>query len=131
VALVGYTNAGKSSLMRALTGNEVYVADQLFATLDTTVRVLKPGGMAIFETPNPENVLVSSYSFYLDPTHRHPLPSHMVKFMVEARGLCRVEVMYLHPSDEPRVEEAGLDVAKRFNDYFYGPRDYAVIGWKA
>jgi GTP-binding protein HflX len=42
VALVGYTNAGKSSLMRALTGDEVYVADQLFATLDTTVRVLKP-----------------------------------------------------------------------------------------
>jgi GTPase len=42
VALVGYTNAGKSSLMRTLTGDAVYVADQLFATLDTTVRVLKP-----------------------------------------------------------------------------------------
>ncbi len=42
VALVGYTNAGKSSLMRALTGAGVYVADQLFATLDTTVRRLHP-----------------------------------------------------------------------------------------
>lgn len=42
VALVGYTNAGKSSLMRALTGSEVYVADKLFATLDTTVRRLQP-----------------------------------------------------------------------------------------
>ena len=42
VALVGYTNAGKSSLMRALTGSEVYVADRLFATLDTTVRTLHP-----------------------------------------------------------------------------------------
>lgn len=42
VALVGYTNAGKSSLMRALTGSDVLVADQLFATLDTTVRALKP-----------------------------------------------------------------------------------------
>ena len=42
VALVGYTNAGKSSLMRALTGREVLVADKLFATLDTTVRVLQP-----------------------------------------------------------------------------------------
>ncbi|MDY7227884.1 GTPase HflX [Hyalangium rubrum] len=42
VALVGYTNAGKSSLMRALTGSEVLVADQLFATLDTTVRALQP-----------------------------------------------------------------------------------------
>ena len=42
VALVGYTNAGKSSLMRGLTGAEPYVADQLFATLDTTVRKLSP-----------------------------------------------------------------------------------------
>jgi GTP-binding protein HflX len=42
VALVGYTNAGKSTLMRALTGSAVYVADELFATLDTTVRTLQP-----------------------------------------------------------------------------------------
>ncbi len=42
IALVGYTNAGKSSLMRALTGSEVLVADKLFATLDTTVRALRP-----------------------------------------------------------------------------------------
>src|SRR5579863_412458 len=42
VAIVGYTNAGKSSLMRALTASEVLVADQLFATLDTTVRALQP-----------------------------------------------------------------------------------------
>jgi GTP-binding protein HflX len=48
---VGYTNAGKSSLMRALTGSEVYVADKLFATLDTTVRTLHP--------PTAPKVLVS------------------------------------------------------------------------
>jgi len=42
VALVGYTNAGKSQLMRALTNDTIYIADQLFATLDTTVRVLMP-----------------------------------------------------------------------------------------
>ncbi len=42
VALVGYTNAGKSTLMRALTGSEVLIADKLFATLDTTVRGLYP-----------------------------------------------------------------------------------------
>jgi GTP-binding protein HflX len=42
VAIVGYTNAGKSSLMRALTSSEVLVADRPFATLDTTVRALQP-----------------------------------------------------------------------------------------
>ena len=43
--LVGYTNAGKSTLMRALTGSEVLVEDKLFATLDTTVRALRPASM--------------------------------------------------------------------------------------
>jgi GTP-binding protein HflX len=42
VALVGYTNAGKSTLMRALTGSDVLVENKLFATLDTTVRALQP-----------------------------------------------------------------------------------------
>lgn len=40
VSLVGYTNAGKSTLFETLTGNDTYVADQLFATLDTTLRQL-------------------------------------------------------------------------------------------
>jgi GTP-binding protein HflX len=48
VALVGYTNAGKSTLFRALTGADAYVADLLFATLDPTVRKLTlPGGAGI------------------------------------------------------------------------------------
>ncbi|HBU76491.1 MAG TPA: GTPase HflX, partial [Muricauda sp.] len=38
VAIVGYTNAGKSTLMQALTGEKIYIQDQLFATLDTTIR---------------------------------------------------------------------------------------------
>src|SRR5690606_7619152 len=51
VALVGYTNAGKSTLLRALTGAEVYIADQLFATLDpTTRRVVLPSGRHILMT---------------------------------------------------------------------------------
>jgi GTPase len=40
--LVGYTNAGKSTLMRALTGSDAYIANKLFVTLDTTVRALHP-----------------------------------------------------------------------------------------
>lgn len=51
VSLVGYTNAGKSTLLRALTGANVLIADQLFATLDpTTRRVRLPGGQEILVT---------------------------------------------------------------------------------
>jgi O-antigen chain-terminating methyltransferase len=105
--------------------------ETVIKVLDETVRVLQPGGAAIFETPNPENVLVGSHTFYLDPTHRNPLPSAVLTYIAEARGLCRVQTMHLHPYAKAcQVEEAGLDVAKRFNEYFYGPQDYAVIGWK-
>jgi len=104
--------------------------DILITLLDETVRVLKPGGVAIFETPNPQNIVVGSCTFYLDPTHRNPIPSPMVQFLAEARGLCRVEIWNLHPFPEA-WKVSGSELAARFNDFFYGPRDYAVLGWKA
>ncbi len=104
----------------------------LIQLLDETVRVLKPGGLAIFETPNPENILVGACNFYFDPTHRNPLPPGMMKFLAESRGLCRVEIKLLHPDIEAaKVPDDGSELTKRFNEYFHGPRDYAVVGYKA
>ncbi|WP_137669102.1 class I SAM-dependent methyltransferase, partial [Sphaerospermopsis reniformis] len=94
-----------------------------------TVRVLKPQGLVIFETPNPENILVGSNNFYLDPTHHHPLPSATIQFMAEISGLCNIQVMKLHPYPENQ-QVAGEDLAQRFNHYFYGCQDYAIIGYK-
>jgi SAM-dependent methyltransferase len=99
----------------------------LINALDETVRVLQPGGLAIFETPNPQNVLVGSCNFYIDPTHRRPLHSQMMQFLAEARGLCHVQILYLHPSEISPLRE-NTEVAKRFNEYFYGPMDYAIVG---
>lgn len=101
----------------------------LIKMLDETVRVMKPGGAVIFETPNPQNVLVGSCNFYFDPTHRNPLPGPIMRFLVESRGYARVEIINLNPSDAERVE-GDTDLIKRFNQYFYGPMDYAVVGWK-
>jgi len=104
--------------------------DSLICLLDETVRVLKPGGVAIFETPNPENMLVGACHFYSDPTHRNPLPIPTMKFLAEHRGLCRVEFLRLHPFPEG-YKMKGSELAERFNEYFYGPRDYAIIGYRA
>jgi O-antigen chain-terminating methyltransferase len=100
----------------------------LLALLDETVRVLKSDGLAIFETPNPENILVSTHTFYLDPTHQHPLPPDFLRFLVEARGLCGVEILRLHPYPESCHIDPLNPLANFLNYHFYGPQDYAVIG---
>ena len=101
----------------------------LITLLNETLRVLRPGGVAIFETPNPENVLVGSNYFYMDPTHRHPLPSELLEFLLESRGFAAIEMLNLHPWDSARVA-GDSEVTKRFNTYFYGPMDYAIVGRK-
>ena len=76
VALVGYTNAGKSTLFRALTGSDAYVADQLFATLDPTVRRLR--------LPHaPDIVLADTVGFVRDLPHE--LVAAFRSTLVEAR----------------------------------------------
>ena len=85
VALVGYTNAGKSTLMRALTGSESLVADKLFATLDTTVRALHPESIPrvlVSDTvgfiKNLPHGLVASFKSTLDEALEASLLAHVV-----------------------------------------------------
>src|SRR4051795_2128599 len=85
VALVGYTNAGKSTLMRALTGSETLVADKLFATLDTTVRALQPESVPrvlVSDTvgfiKNLPHALVASFKSTLDEALEASLLAHVV-----------------------------------------------------
>ena len=85
VALVGYTNAGKSTLMRALTASEVVVADKLFATLDTTVRALQPAStprILVSDTvgfiKNLPHGLVASFRSTLEETLEASLLLHVV-----------------------------------------------------
>ena len=85
VALVGYTNAGKSTLMRALTGSEVLVANKLFATLDTTVRALHPETVPrvlVSDTvgfiKNLPHGLVASFKSTLDEALEATLLAHVV-----------------------------------------------------
>lgn len=103
--------------------------ETLVKLIDETMRVLQPGGVVIFETPNPQNVLVGSCNFYFDPTHRNPLPSQVLKFLIESRGFVGVKILNLNPSDEAPVE-GDSELAKRFNQYFYGPMDYGLVAWK-
>ena len=85
VALVGYTNAGKSTVMRALTGSDVLVANQLFATLDTKVRTLYPESVPrvlVSDTvgfiKNLPHGLVASFKSTLDEAINASLLLHVI-----------------------------------------------------
>ncbi|MFN2515202.1 MAG: methyltransferase domain-containing protein [Pyrinomonadaceae bacterium] len=101
----------------------------LIKLLDEIVRTLRSGGLLILETPNPENFVVGSCSFYADPTHRNPIPSQTLQFLLESRGLGRIKVMKLRPWDAAKIE-GETEIIKRFNEYFYSAPDYGIIGWK-
>ncbi len=94
-------------------------------------RVLQPGGLAIFETPNPENILVGSNRFYSDPTHLRPLPKEYTSFVMSSVGFTHVEVRPLHPDKNslPKDEDAPK-LRKFINQHFFGEQDYAVIARK-
>lgn len=90
---------------------------------------LEPGGFVIFETPNPESLLVGTNNFYTDPSHLNPIPPATMKFSLESVGFIGAEIHRLHPFKEVNIDHLDSDVAEIVKRYF-GPRDYSVIAYK-
>jgi len=103
--------------------------ETLVKFLDETGRTLKPGGLIILETPNPENLLVGSCNFYLDPTHKNPIPIPTMKLLLEARGFRCEEVLKLHAVESAKIEVKD-QLTSHLNHFLYGPMNYAVIARK-
>jgi len=90
------------------------------------LRVLKPGGLLIYETPNPENILVATHDFYLDPTHIKPVPPKLLSFIVEHAGFQRVKTIRLQEDkDIENIEDVTIE-----NVFSSVSPDYAVIAQK-
>jgi O-antigen chain-terminating methyltransferase len=101
--------------------------DQLLKIVREALRVLKPGGLLILETPNPENIVVATNNFYLDPSHRNPVPPPLLSFVAEHAGFDRVKLVRLQEPAE--LNNAAARV--RFLDVFCGASpDYAIVAQK-
>lgn len=89
-------------------------------------RILKPGGLLILETPNPENIIVGTNNFYIDPTHIAPIPHQLLDFIMEYNGFSRRKIV--------RLQEAEMLSAEnnlQFKDIFFGVSpDYSIVAQK-
>jgi SAM-dependent methyltransferase len=88
---------------------------------------LAPGGLLIMETPNPENMVVGTSGFYMDPTHQRPIPPKLLAFVSQYYGFARTKIMRLQESADPFGSE---DVTLKQVLEGVSP-DYAVVAQKA
>ncbi|HYV10870.1 MAG TPA: methyltransferase domain-containing protein [Pyrinomonadaceae bacterium] len=126
---LGSLSDGSLNAITAFHFAEHLPLETLVRFLDEAGRTLKPGGLIILETPNPENLLVGSCNFYLDPTHKNPIPIPTMKLLVEARGFRCEEVLKLHAVSSTKIEVKD-QLTSHLNHFLYGPMNYAVIARK-
>jgi 2-polyprenyl-3-methyl-5-hydroxy-6-metoxy-1,4-benzoquinol methylase len=89
---------------------------------------LRVGGLVAIETPNPECLAIFATHFYIDPTHRHPIPPALTSFYLEEAGFGLIEVERLSPAIDNMPTLGELPEA--FRKEFFGSLDYAAFGIK-
>jgi O-antigen chain-terminating methyltransferase len=86
---------------------------------------LRPGALIAIETPNPECLAIFATHFYIDPTHRHPIPPMLLSFYLEEAGFGRIEIERLNPAIDSMPSLTQLPDA--FRNDFFGSLDYAIF----
>lgn len=99
--------------------------EQLQTIIQESLRILKPGGLLIMETPNPENIVVATRNFYLDPTHQRPIPPLLLHFLPEYFGFARVKTIRLQ--ENPSLLSKKITLLNVLDGV---SPDYAVIAQK-
>ena len=100
--------------------------DRLQLLIRESLRVLQPCGLLILETPNPENIVVSTSNFYLDPTHIRPIPDKLLSFLTDHAGFYRSKTLRMQESKELLNSHH----IKLFNVMSGASPDYAIIAQK-
>jgi len=90
---------------------------------------LRPGGVLILETPNPSNLKVGAMTFWNDPSHVHPLPPHMLEFLLTWRGFVDTIVHFPDPDTVRELTIDGVESSELddINWAMFGPLDYSIV----
>ena len=96
-------------------------------------RVLRPGSPIVLITPNPETLTVGAHTFWLDPSHRRPIPPELFRFYLEVEGFTGVSLRTFAPTAERLSEDVPdgpiRENVRLLNRTLFGDRDYAAVGF--
>jgi SAM-dependent methyltransferase len=92
-------------------------------------RVLQPGGVAIFESPNCKNLVVGASNFNIDPTHRNPVFPETAEFMLASHGFEEIRIEYLSPVSDIKFNGSTPELAI-IKDFLFGPQDFGIVAHK-
>ena len=129
--LFSYLNALSDSSLRGAVCCQVveHLPPERLPQLARTLhKKMRAGGMIAIETPNPECLAIFATHFYLDPTHRHPIPPPLLSFYLEEAGFGRIEIERLFPAIESMPSLSELPEA--FRSTFFGGLDYVIFAIK-
>ena len=103
---------------------------RITALMHAAFRALVPGGILLLETPNPENLQVATYGFWMDPTHRHPIPPPLIMDLSFHVGFRDGSILRKNPW--PQWQEAKVDssLESEVGYRLFGPQDYALLVYK-
>ena len=94
------------------------------------LRVLAPGGLLMFETPNIRNVLVGATTFHTDPTHLKPMPEQVMGVLFETAGFHPVDIRHINAHERFDEMRAKPDFNDELAFLMFGPQDLAILGIK-
>lgn len=129
---IAYLRSLPEGSLAAVTGFHIVehlTFNQLVTLFDEARRALRPEGIILFETPNPENLVVGACTFNYDPTHNKPLPPDLLHFIAEVRGYGGPRIIR-SDADCDLSQPATMFEPCEVNDWFRQPPDYALYAQK-
>ena len=102
----------------------------LFTLLDECKRVLKTGGLLMLSTPNPQNILIATYLFRMDPTHKNPIPVELLQFYLKKWDFNIFDTVFAHPLDFVPYEYDTEDRLKHVVYRFNLEQEYSILAVK-
>ncbi len=133
--VLGHFRSLPDACLTAITGFHVIEHipfDILASWFKEAHRVLRPGGMLIFETPNSENLQMGASNFFMDPTHIRPLLPAQLGFLGQDAGFSNMAILRLHPNEELAYQQQYTDSPAMLHilNLLFGPQDFSIVAVK-